>query len=99
MGERVALGLDLGERHARFVDLLRQPQPSDQAAIALHEVIGEIDDEADAENRADDDPRAQPYRIKDVHPTRESRASHAVNAESYRATQRVVFLTRASPQT
>jgi len=85
MRQRIALGIDLSERHARFVDLLRQPQPGDETAVALHKMIGEIDDKADAENRADDEPRTQPYRIKHMHPVRESLASHGVNAASLSA--------------
>ncbi len=79
---RLFLGADRVERDAPLMDLLGQAHPSQQAALALHQVIGEVNHQADAENRADDDAAALANRIDDEHPTRESRATRAVNAES-----------------
>ena len=57
MLERRTLGVERRQTRMGFVDLLRQPQPGNKAAIALDQMVGEIDDEADAENRADNQSR------------------------------------------
>src|SRR5690349_12253228 len=53
--ERLALGANAGLGGLRLVELLRQVQPSDEPAVAFHQMVGEIAGEADAEDGPGDD--------------------------------------------